>query len=136
MCSDQRDRPRRMQDQECKTVWDPNLQTLVIKGLIHRVTGRCGDVCPCLLRTKKCNEVKESVSKKSCLPTLGVKVLEISGYGGTRREVQQMRHFLGNLKCLELVKIGVVQQEADDKYLRRNLMSLPRLSSKCNIQFI
>ena len=94
---------------------DPNLQTLVIKGLIHRVTGRCGDVCPCLLRTKKCNEVKESVSKKSCLPTLGVKVLEISGYGGTRREVQQMRHFLGNLKCLELVKIGVVQQEADDK---------------------
>ncbi|XP_018487822.1 putative F-box protein At1g64540 [Raphanus sativus] len=114
----------------------PNLQTLVIKGLIHRVTGRCGDVCPCLFRTKKHNnKVKESVSKKSCLPTLGVKVLEISGYGGTRREIQQMRHFLGNLKCLELVKIGVVQHVADNKYLRRNLLSLPRLSSKCNIQF-
>ncbi|KAJ0229336.1 hypothetical protein HA466_0317080 [Hirschfeldia incana] len=115
----------------------PNLQTLVIKGLIHRVTGRCGDVCPCLLRRKKHNnnKVEEIVSKRSCLPTLSLKVLEISGYGGTRREIQQMRHFLGNLKCLELVKIGVVEQQADNKYLRRNLMSLPRLSSNCNIQF-
>ncbi|KAG2270880.1 hypothetical protein Bca52824_065435 [Brassica carinata] len=113
----------------------PNLQTF-IKGLIHRVTCRCGDVCPCLFRTKKRNKVKESVSKKSCLPTLAVKVLEISGYGGTRREIQQMRHFLVNLKCLEVVKIGVVQQEVDNKYLKRKLMSLPRLSSKCLIQFI
>ncbi|CDY47687.1 BnaCnng15290D [Brassica napus] len=111
-------------------------KTLVIKGLIHRVTCRCGDVCPCLFRTKKRNKVKESVSKKSCLPTLAVKVLEISGYGGTRREIQQMRHFLVNLKCLEVVKIGVVQQEVDNKYLKRKLMSLPRLSSKCLIQFI
>ncbi|KAG2255361.1 hypothetical protein Bca52824_074655 [Brassica carinata] len=25
----------------------PNLHTLVIKGLVHRVTNRCGDACPC-----------------------------------------------------------------------------------------
>uniref|UniRef100_A0A0D3B764 F-box domain-containing protein n=1 Tax=Brassica oleracea var. oleracea TaxID=109376 RepID=A0A0D3B764_BRAOL len=57
----------------------PNLETLVIKGLLHKVTDRCGDAC----------------------------VLNISKYGGTRRELRQMRLFLGNLKCLETVKVGV-----------------------------
>ncbi|CAN6890585.1 unnamed protein product, partial [Brassica oleracea] len=86
--------------------------SLLYHSKVTRIkAGICGDVCPCLFRTKKRNKVKESVSKKSCLPTLAVKVLEISGYGGTRREIQQMRHFLVNLKCLEVVKIGVVQQE-------------------------
>ncbi|KAG7532975.1 F-box domain [Arabidopsis thaliana x Arabidopsis arenosa] len=116
----------------------PNLQNLVIKGLVHRATGRCGNVCPCfhLKRNfKACLCRSCELSRVSCLTTMPVKVLEISGYGGTRREIQQMRLFLGKLKCLELVKIGV-QQEADNNDLRLNLMALPRLSTKCNIQFI
>ncbi|CDY59741.1 BnaCnng35470D [Brassica napus] len=110
------------------------LQNLVIKGLLHRVTGRCGDVCPCYHRPIHKRVIGGRKPKLSCLPSLPLKVLEISGYGGTCREIKQMRHFLGKLQ-LELVKIGV-QPESDYNNLRSNLMRLPRLSSKCNIQFI
>ncbi|KAL0755388.1 hypothetical protein Bca101_093056 [Brassica carinata] len=103
-------------------------------GLLHRVTGRCGDVCPCYHRPIHKRVIGGRKPKLSCLPSLPLKVLEISGYGGTCREIKQMRHFLGKLQ-LELVKIGV-QPESDYNNLRSNLMRLPRLSSKCNIQFI
>ncbi|CAN7063854.1 unnamed protein product [Brassica oleracea var. botrytis] len=114
----------------------PKLQNLVIKGLLHRVTGRCGDVCPCYHRPKRKGVMIDwRKEKMSCLPYLPLKVLEISGYGGTCREIEQMRFFLGSLQYLELVKIGV-QPESDCNKLRSNLMRFPRLSSKCNIQFI
>ncbi|CAA7031936.1 unnamed protein product [Microthlaspi erraticum] len=107
----------------------PNLQTLVIKGLLHRVSSRCGDACCCISSKKKDRE-------SSCLWACGVKVLEISGYGGSYRELEQMRHFLGNLKCLETVKIGVEEDNNNNNNLQANLMTLHRASSKCNIQFI
>uniref|UniRef100_A0A1J3EGH0 F-box/LRR-repeat protein n=2 Tax=Noccaea caerulescens TaxID=107243 RepID=A0A1J3EGH0_NOCCA len=112
----------------------PNLQTLVIKGLLHRVTSRCGDACCCISSKKKNKE-------SSCLSACGVKVLEISGYGGSYRELKQMRHFLGKLKCLETVKIGVEEESNSNNNnnnynLQANLMTLHRASSKCNIQFI
>ncbi|CAH8382802.1 unnamed protein product [Eruca vesicaria subsp. sativa] len=113
----------------------PKLQNLVIKGLLHRVTGRCGDVCPCYHRPIHKRVIGGRKPKVSCLPSLPLKVLEISGYGGTCREIKQMRHFLGKLQCLQLVKIGV-QPESDCNKLRSNLMRLPRLSSNCIIQFI
>ncbi|EFH67658.1 hypothetical protein ARALYDRAFT_473928, partial [Arabidopsis lyrata subsp. lyrata] len=63
-------------------------------------------------------------------------VLEISEYGGSFLELKQMRHFLGKLKCLETVKVGVdADNENNSEFLRANLLALPRLSSKCNIQF-
>ena len=76
--------------------------------------------------------------KICCLQTCPVKVLEISDYGGCFQEVEQMRHFLGNLKCLETVKVGV---DPDNKgknaeFLRANLTNLPKLSSKCTIQLL
>ncbi|KAL1190811.1 F-box/LRR-repeat protein [Cardamine amara subsp. amara] len=73
----------------------------------------------------------------SCLSTCRVKVLEISGYGGTCKELKQMRHFLGKLKYLETVKISL-QIEKNDNYRQRVtnvLKKLPRLSSKCQIHF-
>ncbi|XP_033134438.1 F-box/LRR-repeat protein At5g35995-like [Brassica rapa] len=58
----------------------PKLQNLVIKGLLHRVTGRCGDVCPCYHRPKRKGVIDWRTEKVSCLPYLPLKVLEISGY--------------------------------------------------------
>ncbi|RID48302.1 hypothetical protein BRARA_I04823 [Brassica rapa] len=84
----------------------PKLQNLVIKGLLHRVTGRCGDVCPCYHRPKRKGVIDWRTEKVSCLPYLPLKVLEISGYS------------------------------QDCNKLRSNLMRFPRFSSKCNIQFI
>lgn len=62
-------------------------------------------------------------------------MLEISGYGGSLREVKQMEHFLRKLKYLETVKIGV-EEDNDSEHLRTELMTLDIASSKCNIQFI
>ncbi|XP_024005810.1 F-box protein At4g27050 isoform X2 [Eutrema salsugineum] len=104
----------------------PNLQTLVIKGLVHRVTEWCGNACPCIIQ----NEMV------CCLSSCQVKVLEITGFRGSLGELHQMRHFLGNLECLETVKVGVEESTFNSKYLRAILMAIPRVSSKCSIQFI
>ncbi|KAG5388186.1 hypothetical protein IGI04_029727 [Brassica rapa subsp. trilocularis] len=118
----------------------PNLHTLVIKGLVHRVTNRCGDACPCSPeehKNKKRRTVKDE-EESCCLSTCHVKVLEISEYGGSFQELKQMRHFLGKLECLETVKVCVDADENNNnrEVLQANLLSLPRLSSKCNIMFI
>ncbi|KAG7548163.1 Leucine-rich repeat 2 [Arabidopsis suecica] len=121
----------------------PNLQTLAIKGLVHKVTYRCGNACACTSKPKKKELYKRyldesppsEVEGRCCLSTCRVKVLEISGYGGSSKEVKQMEHFLGKLKYLETVKIGF-EEDNNSEYLRANLMTLARASSKCNIQFI
>ncbi|CAF2070023.1 unnamed protein product [Brassica napus] len=118
----------------------PNLQTLVFKGLVHKVTNRCGDACACNPQNPSLKNSKKMKKKKKicCLQTCPVKVLEISDYGGCFQEVEQMRHFLGNLKCLETVKVGVVPDNKgkNAEFLRANLMNLPKLSSKCTIQLL
>ncbi|CAA7013961.1 unnamed protein product [Microthlaspi erraticum] len=111
----------------------PTLETLVFKGLEHRVTNRCGDACACIPKKKKRMKKKMKKEEICCLWTCQVKVLEISEYGGSFQELKQMRHFLGNLKCLETVRVDL---GVESKFLRANVKSLPRLSSKCNIQFI
>ncbi|KAG5404802.1 hypothetical protein IGI04_010921 [Brassica rapa subsp. trilocularis] len=73
-------------------------------GLVHKVTERCGDACVCIAKKRKKKMEEEELC---CLSACQVKVLNISGYGGSRRELKQMRHFLGNLKCLVTVKVGV-----------------------------
>ncbi|CAF2074378.1 unnamed protein product [Brassica napus] len=104
----------------------PILETLVIKGLAHKVTDKCGDVCACILQKKEVGEC--------CLWRCQVKVLEITGYGGSSKELKQMGHFLEKLKRLEIVKVGVQQENNNHgEYLRvtNGLMKLPRISSKC-----
>jgi hypothetical protein len=100
----------------------PNLHTLVIKGFVHRVTSKCGDACACIPKKQR------KIGKKE----------EISEYGGSFQELEQMRHFLGKLERLETVKVGVhAENNNNNEFLRANLLTLPRLSSKCNnIQFI
>ncbi|KAL1195730.1 F-box/LRR-repeat protein [Cardamine amara subsp. amara] len=116
----------------------PNLETLVIKGLVHEVTDMCGDACTCIPKRK--TKKKEMEEEVCCLLTCQVKVLSISGYRGTCGELKQMRHLLGNLNCLETVKVGVEVKPGEDKngnnmYLRiiNALMKLPRASSNCQI---
>ncbi|KAG2331051.1 hypothetical protein Bca52824_002231 [Brassica carinata] len=87
----------------------PNLHTLVLKSLVHRVTDKCGDACTCTPYSKH----KKKKSKViSCLWTCQVKVLEIVEYGGSFQELKQMRHFLRKLECLETVRVGT---DADNK---------------------
>ncbi|KAG7656784.1 Retrotransposon Copia-like N-terminal [Arabidopsis suecica] len=112
----------------------PNLHTLVLKGLVHRVTNRCGDACACI--PKKQRKIVENEEALCCLWTCQVKVLEILDYGGSFQELQQIRHFLGKLECLETVK--VVVDDVDNykgAFLRASLLTLPRVSSNCRVQF-
>ncbi|CAA7054055.1 unnamed protein product [Microthlaspi erraticum] len=111
----------------------PNLHTLVIQGLVHRVTDRCGDACACI--PKKQRKIVMPEEEICCLRTCQVKMLVISGYGGSFQELKQMRHFLGKLQCLQTVKVGVAAAD-NNKFLRAKLLALPRLSSECNIHFI
>ncbi|CAA7038038.1 unnamed protein product [Microthlaspi erraticum] len=113
----------------------PSLETLVIKGLVHKVTDKCGDVCVCVTKKKK------KTMEVCCLSTCQVKVLNILAYGGSLRELKQMRHFLGNLKCLETVEVkaGVeVDRRQGSNYTRitNALTKLPRVSSKCQLHFV
>ncbi|CAH8277264.1 unnamed protein product [Arabidopsis lyrata] len=106
----------------------PNLETLVSKGLVHEITDECGNVCV---------HKKIKTKKRCCLLSCRVKVLKIYGYGGRWREMQQMRHFIENLKCLEVVKVKV-QVDQQDKFLpltNKLMKLLPETSSKCKIQF-
>ncbi|KAL1226246.1 F-box protein [Cardamine amara subsp. amara] len=107
----------------------PNLENLVIKGLVHKTTDQCGDVCACSHQRKI----------PSCLLSCPVKVLKIFGYGGSCQEVKQMRYFMENLKCLEWVKVKV-QVDQQDNYLpvTNDLMNLlpTASSSECKIHFI
>ncbi|KAJ0239972.1 F-box domain-containing protein, partial [Hirschfeldia incana] len=120
----------------------PNLETLAIKGLVHKVTDRCGDACVCIAKKKK--KKMEEEAEICCLSACQVKVLNISGYGGTRRELKQMRHFLGNLKCLYTVKVGVkAKKHGEDDNGNNNyqritsaLTKLPIASSNCQIHFL
>ncbi|KAJ4881770.1 F-box/RNI-like/FBD-like domains-containing protein [Raphanus sativus] len=121
----------------------PNLETLVIKGLVHRVTNRCGDACPCIFKkqkNKRANKKRKIVKEEEivcCLETCHVKVLEISEYGGSFQELKQMRHFLGKLECLETVKVAFNSDNNNNReFLWANLLALPRVSLKCNLHFI
>lgn len=95
---------------------------LSFQGLAHKVTDKCGDVCACILQKKEVGEC--------CLWRCQVKVLEITGYGGSSKELKQMGHFLEKLKRLEIVKVGVQQENNNHgEYLRvtNGLMKLPRI---------
>ena len=104
---------------------------LWFQGLVHRETNKCGDACACIP-----GKHKEGVEEVCCLLICQVKVLEISDYIGSSQELKQMRHFLGKLKFLESVDVSIDVDNNNSELLRNNMLTLPRISSKCNIQFI
>ncbi|EOA25571.1 hypothetical protein CARUB_v10018915mg, partial [Capsella rubella] len=121
----------------------PNLKTLIIEGPVH-YNYHMGDGYESDEVNYDDDEESESdddesicecLSDYSFLESCQVKVLEITEYRGTRRELEHMKHILEKLASLELVKI--CSNETDDEeqlQLRTNLLNLPR-SSKCKIQF-
>lgn len=65
-----------------------------------------------------------------------VRVLELHGYRGTRREFAQVKRFLREIEVLEVMKVVVDAKVVDDNeklQLTEDLLSLPRSSSKCLI---
>ncbi|KAG7546594.1 F-box-like domain superfamily [Arabidopsis suecica] len=89
----------------------PNLETLVIKGPLYtdRYVREYGLSCP-------------------------VKVLKITEYEGTFEELEQMKHFLEKLPCLELVKVRASAiNDKEKSRITKYLLLVPR-SSNCDIQ--
>ncbi|XP_010435188.1 PREDICTED: F-box/LRR-repeat protein At4g14103-like isoform X1 [Camelina sativa] len=73
----------------------PNLETLIFKGLIHKATDRCGDVCLC-----KPHEEGEEI--RSCLSSSPVKVIKIREFGAFSDDMEkQIKYFLETMPNLE-----------------------------------
>ncbi|CAH8277409.1 unnamed protein product [Arabidopsis lyrata] len=110
----------------------PHLETLVLEGLLHHVTDKCGDACDCVSREDK------GRSLISC----PVKVLEIKGFQGTTKEMHMIKHFLDYFPCLKETKIYM--EENDPTQLKvtevseviAEKMELNNKSSSCNIQLL
>ncbi|XP_018515198.2 F-box/LRR-repeat protein At3g58930 isoform X2 [Brassica rapa] len=81
----------------------PHLETLILKGLLHHVTDKCGDACDCISREDK------GRSLSSC----PVKKLQIRGFKGTVREKGMIRHFLESFPCLDEMEVYADQSDND-----------------------
>ncbi|XP_010468661.1 PREDICTED: F-box/LRR-repeat protein At2g42730-like [Camelina sativa] len=105
-----------------------HLSSVFHEGLKHHISkSTCGDVCVCY---------GSKENRSSCLSTSRVKVLEISGYGGDRKDLNQVKHFLAKLPCLELVRISAANDFTApiDICDLLTLDTLPRASPKCKIE--
>ncbi|KAG5373627.1 hypothetical protein IGI04_043057 [Brassica rapa subsp. trilocularis] len=90
----------------------PNLKTLIIEGSLHY-----------------------DYSEYSCLLSCPVEVLKINEYYGSVNELEQTKHFLGKLPCLELVVVCARETSSEAKLqIMAELLMIPRASSKCKIQ--
>ncbi|CAA7024411.1 unnamed protein product [Microthlaspi erraticum] len=79
----------------------PRLETIIIRGLIHDVTDKCGDACPCISREDR------GLSLKSC----PVNRLEIQEFRGTMKEMVIIKHFLDFLPSLKRFDVFVEDDE-------------------------
>lgn len=73
--------------------------------------------------------------------TYQVKELHVLGYGGTAKELEHLKSFLGKTECLELVQVEVVQGVVMDDGMisqtyKEDLVTLlgVLISSKCQIK--
>lgn len=75
---------------------------MLLQGLLHEVTEKCGDVCDCVSRKKK------GRSLMSC----PVKKIQIQGFRGTIKEVHMIKHFLDYCPSLKEMEIIAEEREA------------------------
>ncbi|CAA0387382.1 unnamed protein product [Arabidopsis thaliana] len=109
----------------------PNLETLVLKRLLHKYNKACGNVC-CCKRPKQ----------PSCLSSSPVKVLKIFLFDDNDEEdgseMRQIKYFLEKMPRLE--ELVVYYNTAYDPAvleLSKKLQKIPKIASpKCKIQVI
>ncbi|CAA7016709.1 unnamed protein product [Microthlaspi erraticum] len=102
-----------------------NLETLIIKGLVHYVREGWEGVHLHI----SWDGVSDSLSSSA------VKVLKINGYRGTSQELNQLKRFLGKLSHLEMVTVDHGSMDDRGRFrLLKDLLFLPKASSKCQIQ--
>ncbi|ESQ44189.1 hypothetical protein EUTSA_v10005932mg [Eutrema salsugineum] len=110
----------------------PHLETLVIEGLVHHVTDKCGDACDCISREDK------GRSLTSC----PVKVLEIRGFLGTMKEMAMIKHFLDYFPSLKEMEIFVEEDgptQLRNPEVSKHILEMFELYNKlssCNVQLL
>ncbi|CAF2059523.1 unnamed protein product [Brassica napus] len=108
----------------------PHLETLVIKGLVHHVTDKCGDVCDCISREDK------GLSLTVC-PVKEMK-MKIHGFQGTMEEMAMIKHFLEYFQCLKEMEV-YAEENNNPTQLGGNqrvleMFELYNKLSSCNVQ--
>ncbi|CAN6922551.1 unnamed protein product [Brassica oleracea] len=111
----------------------PQLEFLLIKGLVHHVTNQCGDACDCIHKKQK------GRSLKSC----PVKVFVIRGFTGTVKEINMIEHFLDYFPCLKKMNIYVDEDvptplKYDRRFAERILEMIEEFdySYSCSVQLL
>ncbi|CAA7016707.1 unnamed protein product [Microthlaspi erraticum] len=115
----------------------PNLETLVLQGLGHKATVRCGDMCLCEPFEEEMEEEEEI--PPCCLSSSPVKVLKILKFGKIYDdEIEQVKLFLEMMPNLEQLIIHCDESFGKDLVeVSNQLQMLPRVASpKCNVQLI
>ncbi|KFK35158.1 hypothetical protein AALP_AA5G246200 [Arabis alpina] len=116
----------------------PNLETLVLQGLVHKSTYRCGDVCLC----KPCEDKEKEIP--TSLSSSPVKVLKVLKFGeifddhDIDEQINQVKHFLQTMPNLEqLVLYYDPSFKENVTKVTTELQKFPRVASrKCEIQLI
>ncbi|CAA7024403.1 unnamed protein product [Microthlaspi erraticum] len=92
-----------------------------VEGLIHDVTDKCGDACPCISREDR------GLSLKSC----PVNRLEIQGFRGTMKEMDIIKHFLDFLPSLKRFDVFVEDEPTQSEHSSETLYCLT-VSRRCS----
>lgn len=105
--------------------------SILLQGLLHKATDRCGDVCRC--------KPPENIPTY-CLSSSPVKVLKILMFGeiDDKTELEQIKHFLESMPHLEQLII-YCDKSIDGNLVKvsKQLQEIPRVASaKCKIQVI
>ncbi|KAL9832872.1 F-box protein [Arabidopsis thaliana] len=110
----------------------PHLEFLLIEGLLHHVTDKCGDACDCV----------PWEDKGRSLTSCPVNMLEIHGFRGTKKEMQMIKHFLDYFPSLKEMDIyadedGPTNLEAPGMFEQiTQLFTLYDEFYTCDVQFM
>lgn len=105
----------------------------MLQGVVHYVEEEEDDY------VEEHDYVCECLSGYSCLLSCPVEVLDITLWdNGTPGELEQVKHFLGKLSCLKLLKVRIRERLSDREKLSiaTDLLMLPRASTNCKIQIV